>query len=372
MTQIEPGATCQNHPDDSAIARCGSCGRRLCDACFLRTVDATAWCEACVFDLKSAQARRWPLGLTFFVLCLIAAVTGRRYEVRISGEASLEVWATVLVAGIAGAVFFIVRGGRDHGRTIAKRPARQEQDVEFVHDEKAAHPYRARLKRIAKQIAPPLSGRGTTAVLLACMLLCAVALPVMLGLPRLLEAELVVLTWWLLWATTLSVLLHRGFRLSDDHVYRWPAFSNEPDVPASEPPQPSGAALRGKRKRGLPAPRERSDRPKSQSAKGSSGTKWSDLAGCDPGCSAAPGVWVGMAIAAVALAATFLLIELVLPALFAVAYLAVRGGIARVANDDHDCAGELGRSAAWGTLWATLYALPLAGAVWAVHALVTR
>ncbi|HMR11238.1 MAG TPA: hypothetical protein PKA88_35905 [Polyangiaceae bacterium] len=79
-----------------------------------------------------------------------------------------------------------------------------------------------------------------------------------------------------------------------------------------------------------------------------------------------------MAIAAAALAATFLLIELVLPALFAVAYLAVRGGIARVANDDHDCAGDLGRSAAWGTLWATLYALPLAGAVWAVHGIVTR
>jgi hypothetical protein len=80
----------------------------------------------------------------------------------------------------------------------------------------------------------------------------------------------------------------------------------------------------------------------------------------------------GLAIAGVALLAAFLLVELVLPAVFFAAYLAVRGGIARVANDDHDCAGALGRSAAWGTLWATLYALPLAAVLWVVHAIVTR
>jgi hypothetical protein len=50
-------------------------------------------------------------------------------------------------------------------------------------------------------------------------------------------------------------------------------------------------------------------------------------------------------------------------------YSLVRGMLAKVANDEHGCEGNLLKASAWGALWATVYIAPLAGLVWLVHAL---
>jgi hypothetical protein len=65
--------------------------------------------------------------------------------------------------------------------------------------------------------------------------------------------------------------------------------------------------------------------------------------------------------------AAWLEVELVVPALFFLSSLLVRGALARVTNDDHACEGRLPSALGWGTLWATVYALPLALAVYGVH-----
>src|SRR5262249_18029218 len=61
------------------------------------------------------------------------------------------------------------------------------------------------------------------------------------------------------------------------------------------------------------------------------------------------------------------LIEVAIPVLIFVAYFMVRGQLAHVVNDKHGCKGSLIRAIAWGALWATIYAVPLAGLVWFVH-----
>ena len=56
----------------------------------------------------------------------------------------------------------------------------------------------------------------------------------------------------------------------------------------------------------------------------------------------------------------WLLAAFVLPLLFTAAYYLVSRGLRRVANDTHDCQGDLLRSLGWAVAWATLYTLPLA------------
>jgi hypothetical protein len=41
--------------------------------------------------------------------------------------------------------------------------------------------------------------------------------------------------------------------------------------------------------------------------------------------------------------------------------------LAGVVNDRRHCRGRLGRSVAWGFIWATAYMAPLAAAVWFIH-----
>jgi hypothetical protein len=48
-------------------------------------------------------------------------------------------------------------------------------------------------------------------------------------------------------------------------------------------------------------------------------------------------------------------------------YFAARGMLAGVVNDRHHCRGDLGRSVLWGFAWATMYTVPLVGAVWFIH-----
>jgi hypothetical protein len=50
-------------------------------------------------------------------------------------------------------------------------------------------------------------------------------------------------------------------------------------------------------------------------------------------------------------------------------YYLLLKALSRVANDRHECKGHLGRALGWGAFWSALYTLPLALAVWGVHAI---
>jgi hypothetical protein len=73
------------------------------------------------------------------------------------------------------------------------------------------HPYRAALHRTAIILASPVSGRWTATLLIACMSVVAIALPGLLRLPRWIEAELVLASWWAGWAAVLTTPLYRAF-----------------------------------------------------------------------------------------------------------------------------------------------------------------
>ncbi len=315
---------CANHPREPSAARCASCSRPHCRACVLRTVDGSPWCEVCVHHLETAGANRWPRALLLVGSAFVAAMTGSRIEARTGDEPTTLLWFSVLGLSLVVAVLDLGRKPVTHGRKIVALPP--EESLPTLQEPSVGQPYRARLTRVVRVLAPPLSGRATVLVLLACMALPALALPRLLGLSRVLEIELVVLTWWGVWTVALAVLLYRGFRLSDDHVFRWPRFAR-------------------KRETERPRPKDK-------------GSTWWDA----PFYLLEAGWVVALAglIVAALFGAAWVVVELLLPALFFLAYWLVRGALARVANDNHDCEGHGPRSLGWAALFATLYMLPLA------------
>jgi hypothetical protein len=78
-----------------------------------------------------------------------------------------------------------------------------------------------------------------------------------------------------------------------------------------------------------------------------------------------PSVVVGILVAAAF--AAWVLVELLLPALFLGVYYFTLKAVGRVARDRHDCQGNLARSVGWGSLWAALYVFPVGLLVWGVH-----
>jgi hypothetical protein len=69
----------------------------------------------------------------------------------------------------------------------------------------------------------------------------------------------------------------------------------------------------------------------------------------------------------VAVAASWLFVELIFPALFFVVYVLVRSALARVTNDEHACTGQLARAAGWALVWSSVYTAPLALVSYAFH-----
>ena len=67
---------------------------------------------------------------------------------------------------------------------------------------------------------------------------------------------------------------------------------------------------------------------------------------------------------------SWLLAEFVLPLLFTAGYYVVSRGLRRVANDTHDCQGDLPRALGWSVAWATLYTLPFALVVFLAQGLI--
>lgn len=157
-----------------------------------------------------------------------------------------------------------------------------------------------------------------------CLIISAVLIPVASKLPHLIEAEIVLLAWWLIWVIALTTLLFRGHAVEDDADWI------------------GKGGLRTK-----------------------SWFEWVNMpwdAGCafDEGC-----VTIILAIVAFLLIglAFLLLIEFVIPAIALLLLASIGGMFAQAVNDTHHCEGRMGLSLLWGAIWATVYVGPVAAIV---------
>jgi hypothetical protein len=218
----------------------------------------------------------------------------------------------------------------------------------------------SRKARLARSVRLPLvSGKLSALVLVACFALTAVIFfPLARGIDPWIRFEVVLLLWWMIWLLTLTMLLYSGNRVSADHSWGAPRnwlARRKSSAAAAVPGQASG-----------PEPTR------------SSGLDASELSGCvwwfpdlafdfgefGEGCLVAI---AGLVLIAVGFFGVWLLIEILIPSLAFVAYLLIRGMLARVANDFHGCRGNLLRALRWASLWATVYTAPLALIVWLAH-----
>jgi hypothetical protein len=191
----------------------------------------------------------------------------------------------------------------------------------------ASHPYRG---------APPpgfnprISARTTALVVCACMAFTAAAVPFAVHLPRWVEVEGVLAAWWLIWAIVLGVVARRGPRVVDDHgfVIR---------LPWSRAPRP-------------PAP-----------------SKWRvgvlDVLGAASDLESILFALALVVVLGVVFLGAWLVVEVVAPALFFVAYL----GVVRALRHARAYRGSTARASLAGIAWATVYVGPLAVVVWLVH-----
>lgn len=172
-----------------------------------------------------------------------------------------------------------------------------------------------------------------------CLVLAGVLIPVAAKLPKLVEAEIVLGSFWLVWVIALTWLLFRGHKVEDDAFW-------------------TGLGAKGRK---------------------SMMDRWNgcgDIAsGCgDPGClffdeGCASILLVIVAFLLIGLA-FLLLIELIVPAIALLLLASIGGMFARAVNDNHHCDGRFGLSLFWGAIWATVYIGPVAAIViWVISLL---
>jgi hypothetical protein len=178
-------------------------------------------------------------------------------------------------------------------------------------------------RRLARGIAPPISGSLAALTVGATLILTASAFPVVLDLPAWIELEAIFAAWWVVWTTTFVMLLYRGWRIARDLT-----SEAEPFIP----------------RRG-----------------GDGSSSSPDLSGLD-----FEGILLLLAIF-LAFVAAWIVAELVVPLFLLVVYGLLVRGLRRVSGDRHECEGRALRSLAWGAAWATLYTAPLAALTWLVH-----
>jgi hypothetical protein len=189
---------------------------------------------------------------------------------------------------------------------------------------------------------PKVSRKPIVILVSLCLILSAILIPVAAKLPKLLEAEIVLAAWWLVWVVALTWLLFRGHGVEDDAF--WDGVGDKT----------------GSWKRWFNS----SDR----SGCSDIGSGCGDL-GCffDDGCGS-----ILLAIAAFILIglAFLLLFELIVPAIALLLLASIGGMFARAVNDNHHCEGKLGLSLFWGAIWATIYVGPVAAIViWVISLL---
>ena len=295
---------CANHPTRDAITSCASCGRTLCDECWLRTVDGKPWCELCIHHLKSSGR-----GLAVAVLFVLLSISTGTFLWRRAGshrnEHSPYFWISYFAVTVAGAIYMGRRKPRPHPFLVKTRE--RQSSPRGGYKPRVRKTLRTTVTHSLALVASPLSGLWTSTLLVACMTVVALAVPRLLQLPRWIEAEWVVLTWWAIWAALLTLLLYRGWRISDDHVLALPRTLWNDKEPSAR----------------------------------SSARDWWDP-GCDVTGGCSDGIGCGEAIFAAAIVAALLLlswlvVEFLVPCLFFLIYLLVRSSLARIANDRHRC-----------------------------------
>jgi hypothetical protein len=165
-----------------------------------------------------------------------------------------------------------------------------------------------------------------------CCGFCALTMPFALHLPRWVEAEIVFGASWFVWAAVLTSTLYRGERIADDHRFEPSLWFLE------EKPGPAGVRAKSG-----------ADKP---------GGGWGSIGNI--GDIGEAFVLLGaILLACVAVLTAWLLVELVIPALFTLAYLLLIRALKLATNDGTGCRGDLGRSLRRGALFATLYVGPL-------------
>ena len=321
---------CANHPAREAITSCASCGRALCDDCWLRTVDRQPWCELCIHHLKSS-GRSLAVAVLFVLLSVSTGTFLWRRDSSHHQEYSPYFWSSYFVLTVVGAIYFGTRKPRPHGFSVEQRKG--QSSALDGRGPRFRKPLHTNLARSLTLVASPLSGLWTSTLLIACMIAVALTVPHLLHLPRWIAAEWVVLAWWSIWATLLTLLLYRGWHISDDHVLALPrTIWND----------------------------------KATSSRGSK-VDWCDpTIGCSDGIGCGEAIFAAIVVAAL-LDVSWFVVEFLVPSLFFLIYFLVRSSLARIANDRHDCQAHFAKSLSWGIVWATLYALPMVAMIFVVH-----
>jgi hypothetical protein len=204
-----------------------------------------------------------------------------------------------------------------------------------------------------------LSGKASAAWLVICFALTAVLIPMAFRLPHWVEFEIVLAVWWAIWLGVLTRLLFTGHRVTDDHQLGEPR-----NWFTSGQAKPKEVANRDRTEKGPWEAKKDADRAWWD------GFFWGSLSSSgDVAAGCEPLAYVLLVILALVLllGAIWFVFEVAIPVVLFLLYVLARGMLAQVINDRHHCRGRLGRALAWGTLWATVYTAPLAGAVWFVH-----
>ncbi len=226
-----------------------------------------------------------------------------------------------------------------------ERPSDPEVKPNLLVDAAMGRPVEVRLNRLATAVGRPIraaalpgvSTRWTGFVLMVCLVLAAVALPLFLHRSAWVEAESVLLAWFLIWTGVLTWLGYRGRPLVDD----------------GPPPMPRQSLGHGSQDK-------------------STGRRWPDW-GWDGSFDVGDGDGIGgllLAIVAVAIV-TFILVfvvQFVLPIVMGVLYALIRLMLGRVADRADATRGQLAASLGRGALWAAVFVGPLALGVWLIHA----
>ena len=295
------------------------------------------------FEEMTARARRILLASTFvaFALGLLFALGQVRGA---DGKPLVPFVAIVVGATVAGVVGVIAARGESSEpgeRVVLWTGGPPPPALSPPPPSPPPSPYRG---APPKAWTPRTSARRTALVMSACLAFTGAAVPFALHLPRWVEMEAVLAGWWLIWAVILTVVARRGAELVDDHalVIRLP-WSPSPLAPAR-----ARATL--------------TDEP----PRSSWWSKIGDLLSFPSDLEALVFV-VGLAIVlGVALAGAWLVIEVVAPVLFAVAYF----GVVRALRQAAAYRGSTVRATMAGTGWATAYVGPMALLVWLVHRVV--
>jgi hypothetical protein len=303
---------------------------------------------------RAQTGRPWGFAAAVLVATGLGAFGFARAEIRATGEPSWVIYGMAGVISLAFAGFVVSRK-----RTGLRVETREVGTVSEDEARDAAGPYRQMARRTVVRRLPPVSGRLSAFALLLCLVWSSLAAPFALHLPRWVEAEFVLGFSWIAWTGVLAFILHRGGRIADDHRFGpslWFGKKKSTD---------------NKKEAGQKGERRGKNKDKNKGKK--SGGSWFDgLSGLgELGSIGDAGEGCFFIIGAILLAGgavlmAWLLVELVIPALFTLAYLLIIRALKLAANDE-TCQNDVPRALARGAMFATFYMGPLFLLVLLVH-----